>query len=503
MLPDGLVFGLLDASDRINDPWLAAKLRGFTLSWSRYDYRGVVLEDAGVNRLLDRALDKGYRWCLLQSYGHVFAEQWRLEHWGRTSVAAALARLLDDLDFLAVGPITGDDEGGYGLDDQCLLVNLRTYAELDRPAFSAGAPAPVELVAPAPRREEGSGRLEGLLPTTPRCRRVPHLPGCRFVDASLRAGRPVRAFDGDLDRNRLYLAPVSAPNGACFRRRLVDGDVGHGRAGDGQSLTAAQAQFLGDVGEKVRNARRGVFLWNLESYADVREPPEGFRPPVSTLYCVAAGFKPNMLLASLGFNQETRVVFFDYSPAALRVRKLLLEEWDGYDYPGFVRRLFKTLPRADMFYHLWADVTPDTVNWDDVERLWDAETRKWGGAAAFRAHWERYRRLEHEFVECDVLAEPEGVSSRVAPRANSVIWWSNAFFTVYGNWHYTPEQCWRSYERWLEGLAANDPALFLYGADPDNTSVNHVQVGPYLEQLQGHTRDPLVPRKPGKHSIRF
>ena len=73
-------------------PALAAKLRGFTLSWSRYDYRGRPRR-CGRKSPPRPVLDKGYRWCLLQSYGHVFAEQWRLEHWGRTSVAAALGGL--------------------------------------------------------------------------------------------------------------------------------------------------------------------------------------------------------------------------------------------------------------------------------------------------------------------------------------------------------------------------------------------------------------------------
>ena len=31
------------------------------------------------------------------------------------------------------------------------------------------------------------------------------------------------------------------------------------------------------------SARRGVFLWNIESYADVETPPEDFRGPISTL----------------------------------------------------------------------------------------------------------------------------------------------------------------------------------------------------------------------------
>jgi hypothetical protein len=209
-----------------------------------------------------------------------------------------------------------------------------------------------------------------------------------------------------------------------------------------------------------------------------------------------------MILVSLGFGPETKVVFFDYSPAALRVRKLLIEEWDGDDFPRFVKRLFQRLPEPEAFYQMWPGATPESIDWGDIEQLWEGETRKWGGAHAFRTHWEEYRRLGHEFIECDVLTEPEKVFAKVAPEANSVVWWSNAFFTVYGNWHGTPAQCWRSYERWVAGLAAKGPGMFLYGADPDNVSVNDVRAAAYLGQLREHRRDPLVPRKPCKHAIR-
>ena len=76
-------------------------------------------------------------------------------------------------------------------------------------------------------------------------------------------------------------------------------------------------------------AGRGVFVLNYESYDDIAEPPPGFTPPVSTLYCVAAGLKPNRILATHGVDADSRVVFFDYSQQALDFRRGLDGECGG------------------------------------------------------------------------------------------------------------------------------------------------------------------------------
>ena len=192
--------------------------------------------------------------------------------------------------------------------------------------------------------------------------------------------------------------------------------------------------FLKEVQRQVANAPRGVFLWNLEPHDDVRNLPNGFEPPIYDLYSVAAGFKPNMILESLGFDARTRVVFFDYSARALEVKRLLLEEWDGRDFPAFLPPSSGTcrlIPRtttcgtAPRRRHS----TPRAA-----ERAWERELEAWGGEREFEEHWSRYRRLRHEFVHCDVLGDVAGLLALVEPERSAVIWWSNAFFTVWGNW---------------------------------------------------------------------
>ena len=58
---------------------------------------------------------------------------------------------------------------------------------------------------------------------------------------------------------------------------------------------------------------------------------------LSKLYSVAASFKPNMILHHFGFTDETEVVFYDYSKPALAFKKLLFTQWNGEDYPSFIK----------------------------------------------------------------------------------------------------------------------------------------------------------------------
>src|SRR5579859_6069272 len=124
MVLDGLVYGLLNTAQRIGDPCLAAKLRSFTIAWSRYDYHGRIVESDTVNGILDTALEAGYRWCLIQAYGHILSEHWFPSHWERVHFAPALAEWLPATDFFAAGTLIETDSRGCCLDDRFLLVDL-------------------------------------------------------------------------------------------------------------------------------------------------------------------------------------------------------------------------------------------------------------------------------------------------------------------------------------------------------------------------------------------
>lgn len=412
------------------------KLRDLTSSWSRYDYRGRILEADTLEDVLDAALEHGYRWCLVQRPGHVILESWHADP-GRRSFAQCVSQWIGDQDFFARGAFTGGDD--------CMLVDLERSRERGRSALVGLAPA-----HDAPRLSLGA------------------LPPPELQRLARYLGRGIRSYAG----------------GDTWAQPGVD-------------------HFLREVRLQVVSADRGVFLWNLEPYDDVQAPPRGFEPPVSTLYTVASGFKPNMMLESLGFDGDTRVVFFDCSRRALEVKRFLVEEWDGRDFPAFTRRLFRTLPATEAHYHLWDGATPETLDESLMVDAWDRELERWGGERAFEQHWSRYRRLRHEFVCCDVLSDPAPLLARVRPERDAVIWWSNAFFTVWGNWLLDAGERRRAYERWVEELAERNGDLFLYGSDFCNSSVNDVQASDYRSLLREGNYDELEPLAANAYEIRF
>ena len=269
MYCEALVFGIVDSPSPGGDPALGRKLRDLTISWSRYDYRGRILESTNIEDLLEQAAGLGYRWCLVQRSGHIILEHWAADD-GRKRFEQCVSEWIGERDFLALGAVVVGDGQGERLDDQCLLVDVHRWLELGRPALA----------------EQSSAN-----------------------------GLPVHDIGPALEGRRVSLGRLSQEDARLLARYLGDGI--HGYANGERWLDPEAGAFVEQVRRQVINAGRGVFLWNLEPYDDVRTPPHGFEPPITTLYGVASGFKPNMILESLGFDANTRVVFFDCSRRAL------------------------------------------------------------------------------------------------------------------------------------------------------------------------------------------
>ena len=85
----------------------------------------------------------------------------------------------------------------------------------------------------------------------------------------------------------------------------------------------------------------------------------------------------------------------------------------------------------------------------------------------------------------------------------AVIWWSNAFFTVYGNWFYCLEERQQAYQRWIKQLATRNPQLFLYGSDYTNANVNFFQARDYCQYYFRQGADFLKPLRAYQTQIRM
>jgi hypothetical protein len=497
-----LAFGVVDAPPGMALR-LAEKLRDLTISWCRYGYRGPILSGATVDAVLGEASERGYRHCFIQFAGHVIRERWA-PNGPAPDLPSLLARLAENGDYLVAGYIAGDDADWYGLSSRCLLVDVARHDALGSPSFGRANADQVEL----PRCIVESASDAGIVSLAPApgvaSRRAGH-DGWNLVAASLRAGLPVQSLGRALAARTLDIGAERSDAAASLAPYLGSGigllqGQGH-RPQKGPTLSGDQREFLDVIARQTANARRGVFLWNIEPYEDVA--PDS--PCTGTLYAVAAGFKPNAILHVHGFDASSRVVFFDYSTQALAIRRHLVEEWDGEDFPRFARHLLRAFPSPGTYYHFPGDRHPDALEWRIADEAWERELSWWGGAARFRDHWEAYRRLPHRYVECNLLDDPTAVLREAAadPRAGDVVWWSNAFFTMYGNWFHTPSERQGMYERWMSGLAAASPQALLYGSDYANASVNGMCADEYWTKYRQLAPEHLEPAALHRTEIRM
>jgi hypothetical protein len=506
----GLVLGLLDTSREIGHAGAGVRARDLTISWSRFKYPGPILEEEDLDTLLRRAAAGDARYLLVQSWGHVLHEVWSPDGHGPFDLLDLLDAWVEGRGFLVAGRVLEPaveawrgDGGWWGLDRACLLVDLETYRALNAPSDAAPAAGDEEELPGAVARRRPDGTVARLDPSPDLAPAAAPRFGSGLVRASLAAGLPVYDLTGELDAGAAHLAPEVPVRAAALAAWQGEGLAGFDAEVAARTFGPREVRFLADLHRLTGNLRRGVFVWNIEPYDDVQEPPPGLSGPLRSLYSVAAGLKPNFLLERLGFDERTRVVLVDYSAVALEFRRLLLSEWDGSDYPSFLRRLFHVLPPERAFYLLWRGAGVDDLSWDHVGARWREEIDRWGGAAPLRAHWTRYRRLRHELVHCDLLADPAPALATVQDEESAAIWWSNAFFSVHSNWHHDAARRRELYTRWIGGLEQRAPRLWLYGSSSDNASVNGVQAGEYARWYRRYGGDELEPGRWNRVDMRY
>ena len=482
------------------------RLRDLTISWTRFGYQGPMIEGETIEGILAQALGAGYRACLIQTPGHIISEDWYLPHWGWPGFHAAFRTWQKSENFfVSAGLIQG--ESYFGLNPECLLIDLKGYDALGRPEFGRASPETRSLAVPRLITQQANASVsQRLEPTGERRCIAPDVDGWGFVHAVLSHGFAIPSLPSAIDEQHLSLPTPEHPNGLPYLGRDIHRFDASAPA---QSLNKKQQRFLTGVEQQLRRSRSGVFLWNIESYVDISEQSAWVpkREPISRLYSVAAGFKPNMLLHRHGYSADTEVVFFDYSEQALTIRKTLLEEWDGTDYPKFCRQLFDRYPSPETFYQLWNGLAPDQIDWADVERLWSDELAHWRGESAFRRQWQAQRQLNHTFLCCDIVADLEPLMQCIENTSGAAIWWSNAFFTISTNWLHSIGQRRQRYRVWIERLAQRCPDCRLYGADHNNTPVNGINAADYCTHLLAcpntDARDELNPNRQHAVPIRF
>lgn len=178
---------------------------------------------------------------------------------------------------------------------------------------------------------------------------------------------------------------------------------------------------------------------------------------VNTLYSVAAGFKPLQLLSRVGYDDDTRIVYVDYSQSALDFKKALFENWDGNDYFGFVEEYKKLNPD---FRPIWFRLQDPTLHWE-------ATLEAFGGESQWLDLWAKYKKLKHDFLLIDLFKDYSAMTNDMLRQrnGNNLIWVSNSFSTEAAVRHFPKKKLLELYDNFIENLKHANYSIQICGTD--------------------------------------
>ena len=81
------------------------------------------------------------------------------------------------------------------------------------------------------------------------------------------------------------------------------------------------------------------------------------------------------------------------------------------------------------------------------------------------------------YVLCNLLEDQTPLIEQIDDRPQSVIWWSNVFFTFYSNWFHTIAERRTIYERFIRSVTQRNGQILMYGNDYNNIAVNAILRG--------------------------
>jgi hypothetical protein len=477
----GLVFAIL-STDKSSSTDYQLKLRELTLAWTKYRHQGEVIEGDNVDSIMSQAAEKNASFCLIQKIGHIIDERWYLPHWEQSGFYESIDTQMLNLDFLVSAEWEFKAlENQVDLQSDCMLVNVEKFIEMGRPVFTSAATAPTVIDCDF---KEGvlsnhGGQLQSV--------ELGH--GGNWIKESLEHGLVVNELGPNINHCRFYLAKSSDSE------KVLSNAIGKPIKPMAVNLdsNAPHEQFIKKISNQIIKAKNGVFLFNIESYIDLESDKK--QEPLDALFSVAAGFKPYRILLEKGFTADTEVIFYDYSQTALDVKKYIIDNWDGVDFPKFIRVLFKEFPHPDAFYQLWDSTTPLNLDWNDMEIMWQNELEKWGGQDSFAEHWAQCKSLTHSYIKCDLLQDRASLLKKMSQFKSSYIWWSNAFFTIFSHWHFNASERKQQYLEWVESISQTAPECEISGADHNNSAVNGLTAKEYSALLDKTVCDQLRPQQ--------
>lgn len=212
-------------------------------------------------------------------------------------------------DCFLMGHIPDRDDGYFELHEQCYIINLETYKDLNCPTVGKFAfYSPHTQIAP---KRSDINIHDDYTPiwVTPgdTVKQYKHKwHGWNILSVAFANGKPVLPFTENFRKNKKFYYPNYEPSFLPASTYLY-----------GKNQVASQTIF---------------YPHNTEAKVDIN-----FQGPIKQFITQSSGMNWVDYLIDYGYDENTVVRFVDYNLLALECMREIVENWDGKEYTLFVR----------------------------------------------------------------------------------------------------------------------------------------------------------------------
>jgi len=407
------------------------------------DSFSLIIESSNIDDIINYASEKG-DWLYLTSYGYRSYKH---------DLANDILNFAIENNYSIVGHILHDDPKRdskfYSLHYQCFMLNLKEWKECGKPKF--GGHENKSTVLPVVIRTDENIHddytpLEIFSLGETKDYDGPLIEGWNIVSEFLKKGKQIGNFPQEIRKFKQHLYPEN---------------------GDGlEKVLAGEEVELTDINHKnyvettsFENFKGGVYVYNTDNM-DVDYQAYTKNDILNTVYAVASGWKPLRLLEAASWNENTRMVYLDYSVSALNYRKWLVDNWDGVDYNAIIK-YYKE--------HIDQEFQPLFYAYQDYSPEWDKHLEIFGGLENWLDIWTRYRQLEHKYLLVDLFGDMSELAFDMKQNSgNNVIWVSNSFYTEACLRNMRPKELNSKYKSFLNIIINNNKAIEILAPPPSS-----------------------------------
>lgn len=421
-----------------------------------------VIEGTDIDQIIQEAYNTGCEWIQFMSLGQRFFNH---------NITLGLLQLADKENYNIIGhpiqTVFPDQRlGYYELHPQFFFLNLKTWFKMGKPYFGKAGMNSTVLSIPERSKENFHDNYTPywIKPTGKLEKYEDYLGnGWNLINTALKFGESIGSFTEEIKNSKQYLYPEV--DSILFSKVLSkeigekDPEVEKNLSNYNQRAYLNQTTFNSYV--------ESIYIYNTEQVKKEDIEIEKTQTPLHNLYTPASGFKGLTLLNQCNWSENTRVVYCDYSLASIKLKKWLLENWNGQEYSKALQK-FQQEYEGTLEYIWKGYVNIDSV--DDIKlvekELIELENY-FGGKERWLEFWEKYIKLPHSFVHCNFLGDYSSLMKDIETNpGNNLIWISNIFYSEPAIRNFQPHILRELYLKFTNDLQTQSNFIEITGAPP-------------------------------------